>query len=728
MAIWTQSSGELLGSPPGLPWDKLTNLTPTLEVGEMAGTGAAKPMDNIPSDARDARWAIKQLQRETPRVESCRSEMRKAFKFFAGEQVSDSDRSIMEGEGRPIVTLNMMQRFIRIVDGIERRVPLNIYYVARDPSDTRAGLKGEMATKAKEWVWERCEAQFEICRAKHDRNVSGMGWVETNISRSDDPAGIIQHTRFSPFEALWPQSGREGLKGTRWRARERNMPVDIAMQKWPHVSSILLAASGGESPPKDYPVKADLVKYRMPWIMTEPTNRGADQPRNPEEVRVTDFQYVKSTEGSYFKDPILDQYKWLASPDYKSYAQRLYDTIHVLPANVEKVYKDVHWRLFLLNRSFLLDGPTKMPVDGFSLNCVTGDWDESRKVWYGMARMFFDPQLMIDKFASSAVEIVGAQTKGGLDVEVGAMSDSQIKDYKKHASVPGSIDTFKRNALTENRVRYKPTPQVPAGTTELLTFGMNAMETISGLTESLIAPNDSTGVGLRQRLSMGLLLLAGYFDSSARFERQLGRTTLQFIKLIADDRLIRVGGPYPAQGEIVQLVKEDFEDEYDTTVDDTENDPTLRRLYMDHVMQLAPVLIKTGNFVPELLDYAWLPIMFREKLKQAIQKNSQMQQQMRMMGLGTGTRGKSRTPEEVQAETMKTKGQAALSFAKAEHLHAQASDLSNKAVTGDLREILDAMLGIHKANLEERKHKMEYARNAAEMVGMFQGGASGANP
>ena len=61
-------------------------------------------------------------------------------------------------------------------------------------------------------------------------------------------------------------------------ARERNMPVEKAIEKWLKVAEILAAAAGSEGAPKDFPVKADLVKYRVPWIMTEPTNKGGAQP------------------------------------------------------------------------------------------------------------------------------------------------------------------------------------------------------------------------------------------------------------------------------------------------------------------------------------------------------------------------------------------------------------------------------------------------------------------
>jgi hypothetical protein len=484
------------------------------------------------------------------------------------------------------------------------------------------------------------------------------------------------------------------------------MPVEVAIEKWPHVASILISAAGGEGPPKDYPVKADLVKYVVPWVMTEPTNKG-QTPTSREDVRVTDFQYTRPTEGYYFKDPLLDRFEWLPKRPMRSkmafsdYTRRLREQYGALPKNVEEVTKDTHWRLFLLNRSYLLSGPEEMPIDGFSLNCITGDWDAKRKILYGMIRMFIDPQLLVDKLASSAVEIIGAQPKGGWMYEVGALSETQAAEWKSDGSKPGALLQAKRNAIAEKRIQPLPKPEVPQGTSALMEFGLTSMQTISGITESILSPGEGTGVGLRQRLSVGLLLLAAYFDTSLRFERQQGRITQQFMKLIADDRWIRIGGPF--DGQAVQLAKEDFEDEYDTTVDDTEQDPTLRRLWMENVAAILPTLVRRNVMIPELLDFFLLPVQTREKIKQAIQRMGQMQMQMQMQGMAMGGRGKPRSIEEIQAETQRTKGQAALAFAKAQHLGAQAQNIGGERMSSDIRALYEALLDSHRAQLDRER-------------------------
>ena len=65
-------------------------------------------------------------------------------------------------------------------------------------------------------------------------------------------------------------------------------------------------------------------------------------------------------------------------------------------------------------------------------------------------------------------------------------------------------------------------------------------------------------------------------------------------------------------------------------------------------------------------------------------------------------------------------------FAKAEHLKHQANDLSRSAMSSDLKDIMDSLLGLHQAGLEEKRYKLEQAAHRAGMLSDFAGGLAGA--
>jgi hypothetical protein len=165
--------------------------------------------------------------------------------------------------------------------------------------------------------------------------------------------------------------------------------------------------------------------------------------------------------------------------------------------------------------------------------------------------------------------------------------------------------------------------------------------------------------------------------------------------------------------QAVQLVKEDFEDEYDTTVDDCEQDPTIRAQYQDNVLALAATLIKQNKFFPEFLDWFLIPGELRMALKQRIQQSSQQEMQMRMKGINPTGRGKQRTQEEIMADVRYRTAQATLAEAKAKKLGADMT-------TNDLKLVLQSLVESTRASNEQRKmqheHGMDLRRHRLDIL------------
>jgi hypothetical protein len=142
----------------------------------------------------------------------------------------------------------------------------------------------------------------------------------------------------------------------------------------------------------------------------------------------------------------------------------------------------------------------------------------------------------------------------------------------------------------------------------------------------------------------------------------------------------------------------------------------MRRIQMDYIIQMMPALVKAQMFPPDLLDIFPLSQRLIQKIKQFVQQRAQMDMQMKLQGIGAPGRGKSRTPDEVKADLTATQAKAALGFAKAEHLKAQAHDIGRAGKAAGLKDIFDGLLNVHKADLEERKHRIERATAAADII------------
>jgi hypothetical protein len=227
------------------------------------------------------------------------------------------------------------------------------------------------------------------------------------------------------------------------------------------------------------------------------------------------------------------------------------------------------------------------------------------------------------------------------------------------------------------------------------------------------------------------VLLAAEFDSLSLFRQNEGYVVADFLKLIADDRLVRIGGAFDAQS--IQLKKSIFDEYDDIILDESDQDPNLRQLYTDSILQIAPMLIRTGNFFPELLDYLNLPVQIRQKLKQGMEESKKSQMDMMMQGIGQPGRGKPRGIEEIKAQNQLTQARAAEHGAKALKLQSEAKlqipAQAQATIKGirrdDMKAILDALLDQHKMKKEENARRADYLLKAfdtsANLVSTFGG-------
>jgi hypothetical protein len=239
---------------------------------------------------------------------------------------------------------------------------------------------------------------------------------------------------------------------------------------------------------------------------------------------------------------------------------------------------------------------------------------------------------------------------------------------------------------------------------QVMQFCIQIMDTITGISpESAFGQGDAAvpGVTLRQRQKSSLVLLADEFDALSRFRMDEGTIIFNLLGTIADDRLIRIGGPF--DGEVVKLMHEPFGFEYSLYLDDVERDPNIKKLYTESIIAIAPTLIRMNKFVPEILDYMTLPVRFREKLKQAIKANAEAELRATQAGVQKNGSGSPVSPEERQANVDKLRADTALQMARTSRVTGQEKNDQMKVL---LKAIVDTeQLKIEKAKLAGEKAK-----------------------
>lgn len=621
--------------------------------------------------------ALKNIMRSKKGIEKQRDHARDARKFRSSHQYEESDLAYLQSTLRPSAAFNVAQKFIRAVSGLERRSREHIDFVPTELSDAQRGFATDFLNQAFEWVMDKTHGDDERSQAFEDKLVDGLGWTETYLDTTHEPSGLIALRRRDMMEMLWDTNAREtNMTDMEWVARIRLVPFDEAVMRWPDKEAELLlmrGGSGGGDASKQ--IRVDLYNWAVSMSQLGGPQPNADtlgQTITRDMVPVIDYQWREFKNGYFFYDPLERDDIWMDDKRYNSYAAKLEKL--GLPPIVEKVRQIKPWyqRFLFTGKARLID-PVDLPGPRFTFNCMTGTWDDEEQLWSGFMWLLMDPQRFANKFLNQALEIMKTQSKGGLLMETDAVANP--RQAEQEYAKTGSITWLRPEGL--KKVQEKQLPQMPAATIQLMQFCVGMLTEVSGVGPDIFGlSSGEVPVGTsQQRANAGYALLSSEFSALRRYRVEEAKTIFDFFQFISDGRLIRVGGPLTTQ--YLQLIRDPFLLTYDVLIEENDNDPHAKQRYFDAIVQITPMLVRTNQFLPELLDFFPLPRRVIERLKQFMQQKQQMDQQMRMQGLDPSGRGKQDPPEMRQAKIQKMNAETALLAMKAQALQGKGrTDLS----------------------------------------------------
>ncbi|MDE2232845.1 MAG: hypothetical protein KGJ90_01820 [Patescibacteria group bacterium] len=660
---------------------------------EVHSSDAADPSTALLTDKYVA-MALKRMERAKTEVEAWRKQAHEADRFQTSKQYSDEDRTLLDRYKKPSAVLNTAQKFIRVVSGLERRSREQLEFVPTEADSLSVAQFAELVTKVYDWVMEQSDGHEERSDIFQDKLIRGMGWGETRLDTSTDPDGMIVPERVDGYEMIWDTNARKpNLTDRTWDARVRMIPYEIAVKRWPKKKPVLDMMRGVGGIGTTNPQQVEMLNWAVSMAqITGKSDQGdvlSGQGRK-NMIPVVDFEWYDEVEGFYFFDPIEQKNDWLSDDDFNDYQDRLaklsLPQVEDYAPQLRRVY-----RRFLFAGYFRLTDPVKLPGLRFVRNCMTGSWDDDDKLWYGFMRLMMDPQRYLNAFWNQALELMRVQAKAGLFAETGAFVNARVAE--ETYSKTGSITWLKEGGL--GKIKDKVLPTMPAASAQMMQIASQMLQEVTGVSPDVLglSGGDAPGVTMRQRQMANIALLASEFATLRRYRRDEALTIFDFFKFITDGRLIRVGGQFDAQPQVIQLVREPFNLKYGVHIEESDHDPNIRERYRESVLQLAPTLIRTNNFLPELLDYMDLPRKLIEQMKQAMQKNAQQQMQLMQQGIKPGGRGQIITPDERHAKITKLSADTALQLAKAEKLRADKHH-------GKVGLVLDAVMQQQKMQLE----------------------------
>ncbi|MFQ5902954.1 MAG: hypothetical protein ACE5JO_04620 [Candidatus Binatia bacterium] len=327
--------------------------------------------------------------------------------------------------------------------------------------------------------------------------------------------------------------------------------------------------------------------------------------------------------------------------------------------------KTIHRQLYVAH-GIELEEPIILPGNRFSLLCMTGEWDEERKIWVGIVGEMLDPQKTKNKSLSAALHFYLTNAKGGLLFETGAFVNEPMA--KEQWSRPDAWIPTNEGALREGKIAPRKPVEMPASLHAFFEIGTRSVTDIIGVSQEFLGLGQSemSDPTQRNRVASGLAILGWIFDEFDRFKKQDSNVTLEFVRdFMTDGQLIEIGGGAAVRS--IPLLKSNLPLKYRLQLDQSiRQNPNLKAQIWRDLMPIVPALLRFGaaHVLVKLLRFSPLPAQVVREIQRGVAEQPPQDQQR--------GRGKQEPPQLVAAKVKKA-------VAEAEKAEAQARALDQES-------------------------------------------------
>jgi hypothetical protein len=624
-----------------------------------------------------------------------RKTAREDFEFLAGEQWTEDEKRDLKAQMRPAITFNRTHTVINAISGMEVANRQEVKYFPREQGDAKAN---ELLTEGSKWFRDQADADDEDSDAFLDASVCGMGWTETTMDYEEEDEGCPTMSAVNPLEMYWDKNSRKKNVSDAqrlWRVRE--VPIARALDMFPdaHISELdaKWAQVDREGNDDESQEEADRYEGESDKLI-----------RDDKCVTIVHLQLKKRVPVYVVADPTTGAQTTMSAGDHKKLKARMAE----LGMPLISTRKDeMQVENIFIGAKVLQAGPA-LCKKHFSFQCVTAYMDRTTGLFYGLMRMMKDPQRWANKWMLQALHILNSNAKGGLMAEKGAVEDH--RQFEKDWARPDKINWLEDGAVSAQRIKEKPQPQMPASFFQMMQFAIEAVREVPGVSLELLGQRDADQPASLeyQRRQAGMTILAPLFDNLKRYRRDHGKLMLYIIqKYLADGRLVRIVGEEGAQYVPLAL---NADTKYDIVIDDQPNSPDQKMLVWQTLVPMMKLI--PPQILLSLLEYSPLPTSVVEKIKAEAGKMAEQQSQQpdpemvrAQAQAGLAEAKKAQTELDMQASQMEFDARqqelATQAVLSQRELVAELARLSAEAANENQKGQIDALLGQQKIRLGE---------------------------
>lgn len=206
---------------------------------------------------------------------------------------------------------------------------------------------------------------------------------------------------------------------------------------------------------------------------------------------------------------------------------------------------------------------------GFSIKFKTGQYNERGKYWVGMVNSMVEPQKYYNKALTELMFTIASNSKGGVMVEEGAVSD--ISDFESKWAKTDAVIEVLSGALTGGKIQEKARAMVPTGLESIISLSESAISA-NGVDPAFLgeANGQETGILYKRRIRQIIGKMWWLSDAVTLYQKEDARLCADLIRVWVQNNegtrvLVSITGEEGAQ-EFLVVSEDAMAAEYDIVI------------------------------------------------------------------------------------------------------------------------------------------------------------------
>lgn len=593
-----------------------------------------------------ARW-----QKNAAAHEAWAIDATKATLFLEGRQWTDEELRILKTEGRPCITKNKIAPLVRLLLGLFRQ---NKYDAKFLPGNDGTGTKdvADALTALDKQTSEINQSEWNDAQVFQDGISTGRGFFDERLGFDYNIFGDVKETVVDPF-SVYIDAEADSYDPDDWNDVTVNRwmsPTDIYLLYGKLGVDIIRSVGGfpvadgygmedpivGHSPSRNFGGFEELfnVDYRginYTYDAFHHVNR------NRKLLRVLDCQHRELKRVKTFIDLETGEEKVIPENFSREKIMRImqWASMRGLPIDVrDTIKKAVRWTVTVGDRTLhdqwsIYDHLTIVPYFPYFRRGKTR----------GVIDDLIDPQVEINKRASSYLHIIMTTANSGWLMQENSMEEDMERALEEEGSRPGINIKYKKGFEPPSRI----TPAAPpSGFREMVIDATLDLKEISGINDSALGQIDKvqSGRAIQARQKQAVLGAETYFDNFSRTRQLKARQRLSIYQNYYTEERIVVARAGDRETQLYvntkdaagQIVNDITVGRYQIAIDEAPMSST----FLQGQFQEAQELREMGVPIPDdvMVDLSSMPN--KEDVKARLEEQRAIMNDQAMLGATQG--------------------------------------------------------------------------------------------